>query len=145
MLPVLFSVSAFVAALLVGCGLGAVFCVAIGALREGVTAMLWFEGLASALMPVAAGLALWLLSVFVRMYAERHNRQEQEEPTPGLSVPPASPKLPRGAARTPQEDDGTPVYFPVREDTRPSAEAPDAPTPDEEQVPQPKTHFFKLN
>ena len=61
------------------------------------------------------------------------------------ALPEPKEAAPATLMRPQPETGGRPVYFPVREDTLPSAEAPDAPTPDEEQVPQPKTHFFKLN
>ena len=87
------------------------------------------------LLTMSAGMVIILLTELLqhRLAAESSALPEPKEAAPAT-------------LKRPQPETGErPVYFPVREDTRPSAEAPDAPTPDEEQVPQPKTHFFKLN
>ncbi|MGN0867964.1 MAG: hypothetical protein ACI4O9_00355 [Akkermansia sp.] len=136
-----------VAAVLIGSGCGSLVCFVAGVLREGATAGMLFGGLATALMPVAAGLVLLLLSAFVRVYSEQHAGQEQDEPESEHRMSPASPKAAPHAPSRERGSNGGLVYFPVREsapETQKNEESPEpaAETPCEQ---QPQTRFFKLD
>lgn len=128
-------ISLLFAALLLCCGLAD----AVLSVAEGLEDKLALGGLLRTLTPglltMAAGMVVLLLTELLQ---HRHEAESSALPEPKEAAP--------ATLKRPQPETGErPVYFPVREDTLPSAEAPDAPTPDEEQVPQPKTHFFKLN
>ncbi|MGN0836437.1 MAG: hypothetical protein ACI4OS_03265 [Akkermansia sp.] len=127
------SVISFVfAAVLLFCGVADAVLSVAGAMKvymplEGV-----LRALSSGLLTMAAGVMVTLLAGLLQLRLDAAEQPEPEaEPAPH---------------RRPQtETSERPVYFPVREDTRPSAEVPCDAAPEEENVPQPKTQFFKLN